>query len=103
MNLNVIAAMDQFPQIRSEAGTLLKAVKFHSGSTYADFRAGSDNTAEYGIAGLIAGGILVKAGFFKGLLVLLAAFWKVIAVAVVGVLAALGHHEAAFRPSFDAA
>lgn len=48
------------------------------------FQQDVDKIAAYGIGGLIAGKILSKAGIF----VILAKFWKVITLAVVGVLAA---------------
>src|SRR2546421_9236086 len=41
---------------------------FNEGNRYAEFNPGMDQAAAYGIAGLIAGGLLTKAGFFKGLL-----------------------------------
>jgi uncharacterized membrane-anchored protein len=65
-------------------------VSFKPGSQYADYQEGSDNTAAYGLAGLIAGGVLVKAGFFKGLLLMLAGFWKAIAIGAVAVFAGIG-------------
>jgi len=85
----VVASASQLARINSEAAGLMNVVSFKPGSRYADYTAGSDHTAAYGIAGLIAGGVLLKAGFFKGLIALLAPFWKAAAVAVVGALAAV--------------
>jgi uncharacterized membrane-anchored protein len=87
LDLNVVASASQLARINSEAPGLMNVVSFKPGSRYADYTAGSDHTAAYGIAGLIAGGVLLKAGFFKGLIALLAPFWKAAAVAVVGALA----------------
>jgi uncharacterized membrane-anchored protein len=89
LDLNVIASASQLARINGEAAGLMNVVSFKPGSRYADYNAGSDHTAAYGIAGLIAGGVLLKAGFFKGLIALAAAFWKVSAVAVLGALAAV--------------
>jgi uncharacterized membrane-anchored protein len=90
LDLNVVASINQLPLINKEAAGLMSVVSFNPGQRYAEYDAGSDHTAAYGIAGLIAGGVLVKAGFLKGLIALLAAFWKVVAVGVVGVVAAIG-------------
>ena len=89
LDLNVVASASQLARVNSEAPSLMSVVSFKPGSRYADYTAGSDHTAAYGIAGLIAGGVLLKAGFFKGLIALLAPFWKAAAVAVVGALAAV--------------
>jgi uncharacterized membrane-anchored protein len=89
MDLNLIASANQLAMVNGEAPGLTSLVSFKPGSRYADYNAGSDHTAAYGIAGLIAGGVLLKAGFFKGLIALAAAFWKVAAVAVLGALAAV--------------
>jgi uncharacterized membrane-anchored protein len=89
LNMNVVAGLDQLAMINKQAPTLLALARFQKGSTYAEYDSGTDNTAAYGLAGLVAGGILVKAGFLKGLMVFLAGFWKVIAVGAVAVLAGL--------------
>jgi uncharacterized membrane-anchored protein len=59
------------------------SMRFKPGSGYGEFNSGSHRVAEYGLAGLIAGGVLLKAGFFKALLVGLAALWKPIATRVI--------------------
>ena len=89
LDLNVVASTSQLALVNSEAPGLMNMVSFKPGSRYSDFNAGSDHLAAYGIAGLVAGGVLLKAGFFKGLIALLAPFWKAIAVAAVGALAAV--------------
>lgn len=63
---------------------------FTSDESYASFKEG-DKVSEYGLAALITGGAAaaaLKGGLFKGLLIFLAKFWKLIALAVVGGLAA---------------
>jgi uncharacterized membrane-anchored protein len=62
---------------------------FDTGKTYGDFNSSTDHLAEYGIAGLIAGGVLLKAGFFKVLLAGIVTLWKPIALGVVALGAGL--------------
>lgn len=91
VNIKIVDDVSQLPSINSRMPEILSMVNFTPGNTYADYNASTDHTAAYGIAGLIAGGVLAKAGFFKGLLVLLAAFWKAIAAAVVAAVAFVGN------------
>jgi len=70
---------------------VLEGFAFNPGETYSEFRAG-DHVAEFGLGALVLGGAAaaaVKAGWFKGLLVALAAGWKVVAAAAVAALAGL--------------
>jgi uncharacterized membrane-anchored protein len=89
LQVNVIAGMNQLADINTKVPKLISMVSFNEGNRYADFNASTDPLAAYGLAALVAGGVAAKAGLFKGLLVFLAAFWKVIAVGVVAVGAAL--------------
>ena len=100
LNINIVDSMDQLPKINTEMPEILSMANFTPTNKYSDYVASTDHTAAYGIAGLVAGGILAKAGFFKGLLVLAAAFWKVIAVTVVAFFAAIGNF---FRKLFKRA
>ena len=86
LDLNLIAGMEQLPAITPQIDTILGTVAFNPGNRYDEYQEGIDKVAEYGIAGLIAGGVLAKAGFFKLLIAALAAGWKFIAagVAIVG-------------------
>ncbi|MGH6683098.1 MAG: DUF2167 domain-containing protein [Pseudolabrys sp.] len=85
LQLNVVDSIDHLDRISKLSPALLTMASFNAGKTYADFKSGSDHMAEYGIAGLIAGGVLLKAGFFKVLLGALAVLWKPIAVGVAAV------------------
>jgi uncharacterized membrane-anchored protein len=78
-----VDSIDHLERIRRLAPSLLTMASFDGGKTYGDFNPSTDHLAEYGIAGLIAGGVLLKAGFFKALLVGMAALWKPIALGVV--------------------
>ncbi len=61
--------------------------KFNAGETYGEFKPG-DHVAEFGLGALVLGGAAaaaVKAGWFKGLIALLAAGWKLVVAGVVAV------------------
>jgi len=86
LDLNVVGGMDQLATIDGRINEILAMVAFDAGNTYAEFKPGLDKAAEYGIGGLIAGGILAKAGFFKFLL----GFAKPLIVGGIAVVAAVG-------------
>lgn len=90
LELTVVASMEQLPLVDNRINEILSMVTFAPGSTYAEFSPGVDKATEYGIAGLIAGGILVKAGFFKFLLAGMAALWKPIAFGAAVIFGAIG-------------
>ncbi|ADG14534.1 Protein of unknown function DUF2167, membrane [Paraburkholderia atlantica] len=73
----------------AELKTQLDRFAFNPDQTYAEFRDG-DKIAEYGLTGLIVGGAAaaaVKTGAWKWLLGILAAGWKVVAAAMMALLA----------------
>lgn len=86
LQVNIVAGIDQLPDINPQVPGLLKMVDFNKGQTYADFDEATDPVAAYGLAGLIAGGVAAKAGLFKGLLALLLASKKLL----VGLIAVFG-------------
>jgi uncharacterized membrane-anchored protein len=81
--LNAVAGMDQLPTVEAATPALLGMVDFTEGNRYADYKPGADKVATYGLAALVAGGILAKAGAFKFLWVGLLALKKFIVVGVV--------------------
>ena len=83
LELNAVDSIDHLERIRKLAPSLLTMASFNTGKTYGEFNSSTDHLAEYGIAGLIAGGVLLKAGFFKVLLAGIVALWKPIALGVV--------------------
>jgi len=87
LELSILSAMSQLQDIEAKAPTILGMVDFTDGNRYADYKPGTDKVAAYGIAGLIAGGVLAKAGFFKLAWVFVAKFIKLI---IVGVVALFG-------------
>jgi uncharacterized membrane-anchored protein len=79
-----ISGMPQLSQVSAAMQDVLKATEFNAGSRYADFNPSTDKVAAYWIGALIVGSLAAKAGLFAKLFGVLAAFWKVIAVGVVG-------------------
>jgi uncharacterized membrane-anchored protein len=86
LDLTVVAGMQQLAMVDKRMDEVLAMVSFNIGNRYAEFNPELDKVAGYGIAGLIAGGVLAKAGFFKFLI----ALWKPIAIGVVVLVGALG-------------
>lgn len=85
-SLNIVSTMSQLPQIRTAAADLEQTASFTPGARYADFKPGSDKTAEYGLAGLILAGAGLVAAKKIGLLAIgLLFFKKFIAVIVAAV------------------
>ncbi len=78
--LNAVSSMEDFPAVREGMQPLMQVVEFEQGHRYADFDPKIDKVAAYGIAGLVAGTVLAKAGLFKVLIGLLIAFKKVLLV-----------------------
>ncbi|MCE9523109.1 MAG: DUF2167 domain-containing protein [Alphaproteobacteria bacterium] len=89
LQLNVIAGMNQLPDINANVPKMLSMVSFNEGHRYADFDAANDPVAAYGLAALVAGGIAAKAGLLKGLLVFLAASWKFVLMGLLAFGAAI--------------
>lgn len=85
MELSMLADMSELSQIEAKVPAILSMVDFTDGNRYTDFKPGTDKVAAYGIAGLIAGGVLAKAGFFKVLWVGILAAKKFIIIAVVAI------------------
>ena len=80
--LNIIGDMSVLPQVQNDKDKILASVDFQDGYKYSDFNPRIDKVAAYGIGGLIAGKMLVKAGLFAGLL----KFWKLIIAGIAGLL-----------------
>lgn len=97
LDLSVVGGMSQFDEIKAATPDILKMVEFQPGCRYEDFDAKTDKLATYGIAGLIAGGILTKGGLFKMLPLLIAKFWKIglVAIIAIGALVKKNHGSTA--------
>jgi uncharacterized membrane-anchored protein len=87
--LNAIAPIAQLATIEQATPTLLSMVNFQEGHRYTDFNASTDKVATYGLAALVAGGLLAKGGFFKVLIAGLLAAKKFVIIGVVAAAAAI--------------
>jgi uncharacterized membrane-anchored protein len=90
LELNAISNIKQLDAIDQQTPQILGMVDFKEGSRYADFDPKSDKVAKYGIAALVAGGILAgagKLGLLKGVWIAILALKKFIIVAVIAVAA----------------
>jgi uncharacterized membrane-anchored protein len=92
--LETISSMGEFPVIDRKTPEILSMVDFEPGNTYAEFDPKIDKVAEYGLAGLIAGGALAGAAklglfgaFFKYIVVAALALKKALIVVIVAVIA----------------
>ncbi len=66
--LNAVADDGMLSTVSTGSRSILAATEFTAGNRYADFDSSLDKVAAYGIGGLIAGKLLIKAGLFKLLL-----------------------------------
>lgn len=96
--LNAVAGMAQLPDIEAATPMILRAVDFQEGHRYADFQPGKDKVATYGLAALVAGGVLAKTGFLKVLITGLLAAKKFV---IIGVIALWGTIKKLFGKKSD--
>jgi uncharacterized membrane-anchored protein len=92
LSLNMVSDMSALSDVRNAAQTFGKSASFEPGATYADFSASTDKTAEYGLAGLVAGGAGLAVAQKLGLFAIILKFGKVILIG----LAAFGAAIAGF-------
>lgn len=89
LELNAVAPMEHLAQVKPEMERIYGAVEFEEGNRYSDFDPDIDDVAAYGIGGLIAGKLAMKAGLFAGLLKILVAGKKLLIVLVIGAFAGI--------------
>jgi uncharacterized membrane-anchored protein len=89
MSLNLVTALKDLPGQRAIASDLLGKLEFVDGKRYADFNSSTDKVAEYGLAALVAGVAAKKVGLFALIALWAVKFWKIIALAVIGLGALL--------------
>ncbi len=92
--LNVVAGIDALDNVEKQVEPILASFTFNDGQLYSQFNPAVDEVAAYGLAGLVAGGVLAKTGFFKAILIALLASKKLV---LVGIVAAAGGIWAAVR------
>ena len=84
LSLNAVSGMSELPMVQAGMQQILPMTEFDLGARYADYDKSTDKVAAYGVAALIGGGLAAKAGLFAKLGLLLAKFWKLALIAVVG-------------------
>jgi uncharacterized membrane-anchored protein len=87
--LNAIAPMQSLAKIEKQIPTIIGFTSFSQGNRYSEFDASTGRMAAYGVAGLVAGKVAAKAGFFVVLLKFLLAAKKLVIVGVIGIGAAI--------------
>jgi len=95
LSMNLVVSPKELELGKQKVATLLQNVKFNKGQTYAEYVAGTDKAAGYGLAGLILGGgamaAAAKFGVFGVLwkwgLGILLVLKKFIIIGIVGVAA----------------
>ncbi len=85
LELNAVAGMTQLAEIRPEMEKIYPLVEFDQGNRYSDFNPDIDTVAAYGIGGLIAGKVAMKAGLFALILKGLLAAKKALVLLVIGI------------------
>lgn len=89
LSLNLITGMSQLAETRTSAAAFGKSAEFDAGSRYADYVPGTDKVADYGLVGLVAGGVGVAAAKKLGLLAIILGFGKKLIVLVIAGFALL--------------
>lgn len=89
LSLNMVSDMSVLDGIRGAAASFGRSVTFEPGAAYTDYDASTDKTAEYGLAGLVAGGTAVAVAQKVGLFAVIAKFGKLIFVGLFAAFAAL--------------
>jgi len=88
ISMNMVTSVAELPTLRPVANSLLGQLEYVPGKTYGDFNEATDNVAEYGLAGLVAGGLAAKK---LGLFALLVAFFAKFAKLIIGGAVAIGY------------
>ncbi|KRC78943.1 DUF2167 domain-containing protein [Sphingomonas sp. Root241] len=96
LSLNMLASMKDLGDVRTAAQSFGRSVSFEPGAAYTDFNASTDKSAEYGLAGLVAGGVALGVAKKIGLLAIILKFGKVILIG----LAAFGAAALGFFRKF---
>ena len=92
LTMQAVAPMENAEAVRARMRDALLMVEFEPGHRYEDFDSRLDEVAAYGIGGLVAGGLLAKAGFFKLLVGALLAGKKFVALGLVAAGGALARY-----------
>ena len=97
LSLNMIGSMTSINEVRGAAQAFGKSVTFEPGGAYTDYDSSTDHTADYGLAGLVAGGVGLAVAKKIGFLAIILKFGKVI---LIGIAAAGAAVVGLFRKMF---
>ncbi len=86
LQLNAIGEMLVMQDVKNNISPIIASVNFTRGNTYSDFDPDMAEVAAYGIGGLIAGKVLLKAELLAKFGILLAKFCKVILITIAALL-----------------
>lgn len=89
LSLNMVTVMSKLAETREAARRFAGAAEYAAGERYADYQAGTDQTAEYGVAGLITAGVGAAVAQKAGLFALILAFGKKIIIFLIAGVALL--------------
>jgi uncharacterized membrane-anchored protein len=89
LSLNMVTVMSDLAGTRAAAQRFASAAEFVPGERYADYQAGTDRVAEYGVAGLVAAGVGATIAQKAGLFALILAFGKKIILVLIAAFALL--------------
>jgi len=90
LSINLVATMPELGKIRTVADDFAQLAAFDQGARYDDFNAATDESAGYGIAGLVAGGAGLAVAKKLGVLAILLKFIKPILFGLIVLLGAFG-------------
>lgn len=90
IEMNIITGMSMLPEVKKDINIILASTNFNNGQTYADFNEDTDKLAEYGIGGLIVGGILAKTGILAKIGIFLLKIIKPLIFGIIALFAFLG-------------
>ncbi|HEU4968190.1 DUF2167 domain-containing protein [Sphingomonas sp.] len=90
LSLNLLTGMSKLVETRASAATLAQTASFDTGARYADYQPGTDKLADYGLAGLVAGGVGVVAAKKLGLLAIMLGVGKKLIVVLLAGFALAG-------------
>ncbi|WP_240623965.1 DUF2167 domain-containing protein [Ahniella affigens] len=87
LSMNAVANHADLSQVKERMQDVIAMAEFNQGARYNDYVAGSDKTAEYGLAALVGGAIAAKTGLLGKLFALLLAGKKLLIFVVLGIAA----------------
>lgn len=89
LEMVIISDMASFNDVKNDVTQILKSTNFTKGNRYEDYNSSTDKLAEYGIGGLVAGGVLAKTGILAKIGIFFLKFIKFIIIGAGALIALL--------------